>query len=77
MSDPKDKPAEDAVLPVERVEKVGDYFKSLFARSLKLGLDEGLPDRAWEKPPVDPSSAATAAGDREAEERPEEKGVGS
>ena len=75
MNDPKDKPAEEAVLPVERVERVGDYFKRLFARSLKLGLDEGLPERLWQKPPVDPCSAATAAGGREPEERPEEKGV--
>ena len=77
MSDPKGKPAGDAVLPVERVEKVGDYFKSLFARSLKLGLAEGLAERVWEKPPVNPCSAATAPGGREPEERPEEKGAGS
>ena len=75
MNDPKNKPAEEAVLPVERVERVGDYFKALFARSLKLGLDEGVPERLREKSLVDPYSAATAADGREPEERSEQKGV--
>jgi hypothetical protein len=60
MSDPKRKPAEEAVLPIERVERVGDYFKRLFVRSLRLDLDDDLLEHPWKEArvPVDPSSVA-------------------
>ena len=75
MSDPKHNPAETDALPVDRVERVGDYFKSLFVRSLKLGLDDGRRgERLWEEAPVrvDCRPVGDAAGDpgagRQAEE---------
>ena len=46
MNDTKDKAVEDGNLPIERV---GDYFKSLFVRSLNLGLDDGVRERPWEE----------------------------
>jgi len=80
MNDTKENLAEDGDLPIERVWRVGDYFKSLFARSLKLGLDHGLRERPRDEAPapVDQYSAATdAAGGREPEENQEEERNGS
>jgi hypothetical protein len=48
MNDTKDKQIEDGELSTERVQRVGDYFKSLFVRSLKLALDDGVRGRPWE-----------------------------
>lgn len=50
MNDTKDKPVADGNLSMERVERVGDYFKNLFVRSLKLGVDDGVRERPWEEP---------------------------
>ena len=48
MSETKDKLSDEGDLPIERVERVGDYFKNLFVRSLKLGLDDEALERPWE-----------------------------
>jgi hypothetical protein len=53
----------DEVLPVEQVQRVGDYFKSLFVRSLTLNLDDGSHERWW-KP--QPAPAADTSGDEAA-----------
>lgn len=45
-------PESEQELPLEDVERVGEYFKSLFVRSLRLNLDDGFRERPWEKPPA-------------------------
>ena len=52
MVDQEPASIESENLPVDRVDRVGEYFKSLFVRSLRLGLDDGArePPRAAPAP---------------------------
>jgi hypothetical protein len=72
MNDVKRKPAGDSDLPFDRVEWVGEYFKSLFVRWLTLGLDDGMRERPWEAPPAAncPHAAPGAATGERADEGP-------
>ena len=76
MNDPKRNAPAKTLLPLDRVDGVGDYFKSLFVRSLRLGLDDGRRARPWEEAPVpaDPClGGADSAADRKTEMRSEEE----
>ena len=69
MNDTRDKLPVEGDLPIERVERVGDYFRNLFVRSLKLGLEDGALERSWEALSAPPersrSPAAIETGSRQ------------
>jgi hypothetical protein len=66
-------PESEQELPLEHVERVGEYFKSLFVRSLRLNLGDGSRERPWGELPAPPGN--TAEGEAAPGKAPGEKGA--